>query len=253
MSKQIFETSAFAKEYFYDEPMIKTTSKFMKADLATYKMQSDPRGHCLIINNATTNEDCLRLKNGFNKEVIYFKDLFTRLGFIVEVHSNLSAQDILKLMKNVKKKTDFTNHDAFICIFFGHGNQNYVIGEDGFKVNLELMIGYLNNYHCPKLLKKPKIFILHTCNSTCQIFLEPIAPSNIPREIQALKKISEFKIIPTWTDTVIIYSPFVNSNLYFSPFVKEFGSLLCSSAFELSLHDILLQVRIKFVFHSNLI
>lgn len=245
LPKQLFETSSFAKEYFYDEPIIKTSSKFMNPDFTTYKMQSDPRGLCLIINNATTTQSCLRLKNGFVKEVNYFKDIFTKLGFSVEIHSNVNAAAICKLMKNLKNKIDFENHDAFVCVYFGHGNQHYVVGEDNFKLNLELMIGCMNNYHCPKLINKPKVFIVHTCNSSCQTFLEPIAPSNIPREVQALKKIADFKIIPTWTDTAVIYSPFENCNLYYSPFVKEFGLSLCNNAFELSLHDILMRVIIN--------
>ena len=248
LPRHMLENSSLMKEYFYDEPVIKTNSRFFEEDLATYRMQSDPRGLCLIINNATTKQDCLRLKNGFIKELKYFTDLYDQLGFTVETHSNVNARDILKLMKRVKSQTNFEAHDAFVCIFLGHGNQNYVIGEDNFKLNLELMIGYMNNYHCPALIKKPKIFIVHTCNSTCQQFLEPIAPSNIPREVQALKKISDFKIIPTWTDTVIIYSPFLNTNLYYSAFVKEFGLLICSNACDKPLHDILLQVRFAFYF-----
>lgn len=249
LPRHMFENnSSLMKEYFYDEPIIKTTSRFFEEDLATYRMQSDPRGYCLIINNATTKLDCLRLKNGFVKETNYFKDLFTKLGFIVEVHSNVNAKDILKLMKKASK-LNFVSHDAFVCIFLGHGNQNYVIGEDHFKLNLELMIGCMNNYHCPQLIKKPKIFIVHTCNSSCQQFFEPIPPSNIPRAVQGLKKISNFRVIPTWTDTVIIYSPHLNTNLYYSSFVKEFGLMLCSNACENSLHDILLQVG--FVFENE--
>jgi len=105
------------------------------------------------------------------------------------------------------------------------------------------MIGCMNNYHFPKLVNKPKIFIMHTCDSSCQTFFEPIPPSNIPREIKALKKLADFKIIPTWTDTVVIHSAFTNPNLYYSPFIKELGILICNNAFELSLHDILLETN----------
>ena len=248
LPKHMFENSSLMKEYFYDVPVIRTSSRFIAEDLATYRMQSDPRGYCLIINNATTTKDCLRLKNGFVREQNYLKDLFTKLGFIVETHSNLMAKDILKRMVKVKDNKISEKHDAFVFIFLGHGNQNYVIGEDLFKLNFELVIGHLNNYHCGKLMNKPKIFIVHTCNSNCQKFLEPIPPSNIPREMQALKKLDQFKIIPTWTDTVIIYSTFLNSDIYYSSFVKEFGRLLCSSAFEKSLHDILLEVGFRFLF-----
>lgn len=242
LPRHMFENSSLMKEYFYDAPVIRTSSCFMAEDLATYRMQSDPRGHCLIINNATTTKDCLRLKNGFVREQNYFKDIFTKLGFTVEMKSNLTAKEILKLMTKVKETKTFEKHDAFVFIFLGHGNRNYVIGEDLYKLNFELVIGHLNNFYCKKLMNKAKIFIVHTCNSTCQKFLEPIPPANIPREMQALKKLDNFKIIPTWTDTAIIYSAFLNSDIYYSPFVKEFGRLLCSSAFEKSLHEILLEV-----------
>jgi len=87
-------------------------------------MQSDPRGLCLIINNATTNQNCLKLKNGFVKEVIYLKDIFTQLGFYVEIQNQINAAAICKLMKNLKNRSDvdFNKHDAFVCIYLGHGN-----------------------------------------------------------------------------------------------------------------------------------
>ncbi|XP_077097337.1 caspase-22 [Siphateles boraxobius] len=67
-----------------------------------YKMDSYPRGLCVIINNENF-KDPKHKRNGSQKDVERLKDLFKYLGFLVEIKKDQTTYEIKQLMIDYSK------------------------------------------------------------------------------------------------------------------------------------------------------
>ncbi|XP_067295293.1 caspase-22 [Pseudorasbora parva] len=125
-----------------------------------YKMDSNPRGLCLIINNENfKNPDHKR--NGSQTDVESLTALFKELGFLVEIKKDQTASAIKQLMTNYSK--DRRHGDCFVCCVMSHGVETGVLGFDEQICPLIDITSPFNGDNCPSLIGKPKVFFIQAC------------------------------------------------------------------------------------------
>ncbi|XP_056116037.1 caspase-22 [Rhinichthys klamathensis goyatoka] len=125
-----------------------------------YKMDSNPRGLCVIINNENF-EDSGKKRNGSQKDVERLKDLFKYLGFLVEIKEDQTTSEIKQLMINYSKDPRHT--DCFVCCVMSHGNETGVEGCDGQICPLNDITSPFDGDNCTSLIGKPKVFFIQAC------------------------------------------------------------------------------------------
>ncbi|XP_055046107.2 caspase-3-like [Misgurnus anguillicaudatus] len=131
-----------------------------EAEQGEYKMDSTPRGLCVIINNKnfkTPKKD----RVGSECDVDSLQDAFKFLGFTVKTHQNLSADEMKTLMTQYSK--DDRHGDCFVCCVSSHGNQCGIIGIDEKTCPLKDITSPFNGVNCSSLIGKPKVFFIQAC------------------------------------------------------------------------------------------
>uniref|UniRef100_A0A667YNH8 Caspase 9, apoptosis-related cysteine peptidase n=1 Tax=Myripristis murdjan TaxID=586833 RepID=A0A667YNH8_9TELE len=138
--------------------------------IQSYKMDANPCGHCLIINNVDF-EPLSELSNrtGSNIDCDKLERRFKALNFIVDVKTNLKYKQIRHELSALSKK-DHSQYDCCVVIMLSHGTEvshnrfpGAVHGVDGPAVPVQLITNYLNGRHCPSLQGKPKLFFIQAC------------------------------------------------------------------------------------------
>lgn len=127
-----------------------------------YKMDSNPRGICLIVNNVTFETSSLPERKGSDKDAMRFRVIFKECGFHVESKRNLDAEKMKILFTQIAAQTK-RNHDALVVIVLSHGNETSVYGTDGIEVDLNEMLTHFDNINCKQLMGKPKFFAIQAC------------------------------------------------------------------------------------------
>ncbi|XP_035512006.1 caspase-9 [Morone saxatilis] len=138
--------------------------------IQTYKMDSSPCGHCLIINNVEfAPQSELSNRKGSNIDCDKLEHRFKALNFIVEVKTNLKQRQIKHELSALSKK-DHSQYDCCVVIMLSHGTEvshnrfpGAVFGVDGQYVPVQHITNYLNGQHCPSLQGKPKLFFIQAC------------------------------------------------------------------------------------------
>ncbi|KAF4112841.1 caspase-22 isoform X2 [Onychostoma macrolepis] len=128
-----------------------------------YKMDSNPRGLCVIINNENFGTP-KKKRNGSQKDVDALKALFECLGFLVEVEKDKTADQIKALM--AKYSNDPRHEDCFVCCVMSHGNKTGVQGSDGKICPLNDITSPFDGVNCSALIAKPKVFFIQACRGS---------------------------------------------------------------------------------------
>ncbi|XP_054625123.1 caspase-9-like isoform X2 [Dunckerocampus dactyliophorus] len=138
--------------------------------LQSYKMDSSPCGHCLIINNvAFEPQSELSDRSGSNIDCDKLERRFQALNFMVEVRTNLKQRKIKQELLDLSKK-DHSPYDCCVVIILSHGTEvshnrfpGAVYGVDGQYVQVQHITNYLDGKHCSSLQGKPKLFFIQAC------------------------------------------------------------------------------------------
>ncbi|XP_016321787.1 caspase-8-like isoform X3 [Sinocyclocheilus anshuiensis] len=136
-----------------------TTDKQSNLD-EEYKMDSNPRGLCVIINNENF-VDPENKRNGSQNDVDSLKAIFEFLVFLVEVKTDKTADQIKALMAKYSK--DARHGDCFVCCVMSHGNKSGVEGCDEQICPLNDITSPFDGDNCPALIGKPKVFFIQAC------------------------------------------------------------------------------------------
>ncbi|XP_078259683.1 caspase-8-like isoform X2 [Rhinoraja longicauda] len=131
--------------------------------LGSYKMENNPRGYCVIINNCTFEK--MPLRRGTEKDADRLKQIFTWLGFKVEIKNDLPAAEMKKKMDEYRRK-DHKPYDCFICCILTHGRKGFMCGTDDREVAIRDITSYFSASQCPSLQKKPKVFFIQACQGS---------------------------------------------------------------------------------------
>ncbi|XP_077535219.1 uncharacterized protein LOC144147059 isoform X2 [Haemaphysalis longicornis] len=128
-----------------------------------YRMENNPRGMCIIINNVNFH-DHQKPRDGSDIDADKMKSLFTNLYFEVTVNTNLTAQDMLNVLSNAAKAEQQRTADCLIVILMSHGSNDTIEGTDSKCLRLRNQVyGLFNNANCPALKGKPKLFFVQAC------------------------------------------------------------------------------------------
>ncbi|MEQ2197929.1 hypothetical protein XENOCAPTIV_005235 [Xenoophorus captivus] len=160
------EESIFADATPQREPPLSNDTEY-------YTLTNLPRGLCVIINNEIFTS--LNRRAGSDVDEDALRLLFTRFGFDVMTQNNLTAQEIIKTLKDLSQR-DFSVEDALVVCVLTHGGKGLVYGSDGEGMKLEELIEPFRNIYVPSLLGKPKLFFIQACQGEC--YQEAVCPCN---------------------------------------------------------------------------
>ncbi|XP_072306302.1 caspase-9 [Eucyclogobius newberryi] len=138
--------------------------------IQTYRMDSSPSGHCLIINNVEFEPRSeLSRRSGSNVDCDRLQRRFRDLNFTVQVKTDLRQKQIRQELSSLSKK-DHSSMDCCVVIILSHGTEvshnrfpGAVYGVDGLHVPVQNVTNFLNGQHCPSLQGKPKLFFIQAC------------------------------------------------------------------------------------------
>ena len=145
---------------------VKKTPEDAVDETDCYDMKRSPHGTVLIINNESFRSPCLSKRDGTAADVSSLQGLFRQLGFRCDtkkdIHNNVTAESMKKLVKKYAGG-DHSKHDAAIVCILSHGQNNTVYGVDGKEVRLDELVTSFYRKNAPTLNGKPKLFFIQAC------------------------------------------------------------------------------------------
>ncbi|XP_076838094.1 caspase-7-like [Brachyhypopomus gauderio] len=188
MNKRVEEnvSSSSRQENFSPSPL--------QHEKEEYAMSSEPRGVCVIISNENFTDAKLN-RPGSRKDADALEDVFRFLGFEVEVHKDLSAEKMKKLMLKYSKQQH--DGDCWVCCVLSHGNSEGVLGCEGNLCPTEDIFSPFNGKNCPSLLNKPKIFFIQACRGSkkqekCEVSDDSGPTPNTSKKFYTIPEDSDF-------------------------------------------------------------
>ncbi|XP_074047757.1 caspase-8 isoform X2 [Macrotis lagotis] len=141
-----------------------------KAQDNTYKMNSKPRGYCLIFNNFDFQQarkerlehQTLKDRKGTDVDAEALEKTFKELHFETVVFRDGTAKQIYKELNTFQQKSH-EDRDCFVCCFLSHGDRGIIYGTDGQEVAIRDMTSLFTSSNCPSLAGKPKVFFIQAC------------------------------------------------------------------------------------------
>ena len=153
----------------------------VKKLISEYRMESVPRGTCLIISNECFDPEDLSDRKGTDLDAKNLEETFRWLQFEVNTHSNLSAIDMWEVISQYSKKS-YDRYDCFVCCILSHGSSGgfyteiqgkpmflersgagSIYGTDGKLIPTECLRKLFLGSHCASLHGKPKLFFIQAC------------------------------------------------------------------------------------------
>ncbi|XP_061549485.1 caspase-8 isoform X2 [Phycodurus eques] len=127
-----------------------------------YPMNHIPCGLCVIINNEEFLGRRLNKRGGTREDEKALESLFSRFGFSVIVHSNLTAEEIREKLRIIASR-NFSEEDALVVCVLSHGEHGCVYGTDEEKVSLRELTQPFTSGLARTLAGKPKLFFIQAC------------------------------------------------------------------------------------------
>ncbi|XP_068427188.1 caspase-8-like [Clinocottus analis] len=127
-----------------------------------YDLYHQPRGLCVVINNEDFQGIMLRNRRGTQEDEKTLRTVFTRLGFTVLVHNNLTAEAIRQVLQELGSR-NFSDEDALVVCVLSHGEMGCVFGTDEQNVHIQELTRPFISRRAPTLTGKPKLFFIQAC------------------------------------------------------------------------------------------
>ncbi|KAM9380394.1 caspase-8 [Phaethornis superciliosus] len=146
------------------------TNGLSSQQLEAYKMTSQPRGVCLILNNhsfAKARETVPKLRSmkdrdGTDVDAEALRRVFSQLHFEVVEHKDLTAEQFRETV-NTYRCLDHKDKDCFVCCILSHGKKGIIYGVDGQEVPIQELTTSFTGENCHSLAGKPKVFFVQAC------------------------------------------------------------------------------------------
>ncbi|KAM9035491.1 caspase-8 [Sarcophilus harrisii] len=176
-----------------------------------YKMNSRPRGYCLIINNndfQRAREEKpeykkLNDRKGTDVDAEALKNTFKELHFEIVTLQDRTAKQIhqdLQIFQNKNHK----ERDCFVCCILSHGDKGTIYGTDGQEVAIRDLTSYFSSSNCVSLAGKPKVFFIQACQGrTMQGGLTLYTDSEQERESLEVDTLLQNECIPDEADFLL--------------------------------------------------
>ncbi|XP_034558144.1 caspase-8 [Notolabrus celidotus] len=155
--------SSYEEEIFTDaDPVIEPPSLPDETDY--YPLIHNPRGQCVVFNNEIFSNG-LGKRAGSEKDEEALRDVFGKLGFTVNVHHNLTADDMLKEVNELSQRSFLTEDVLVVCVL-SHGELGSVYGTDEKEVPIKKLTVPFTSGQVPSLAGKPKLFFIQACQGS---------------------------------------------------------------------------------------
>ncbi|XP_061231708.1 caspase-1-like isoform X2 [Neopsephotus bourkii] len=110
----------------------------------------------------------LRRRDGAEVDVQGMTKLLEGLGYVVDVHRNLSSEEMATIMTDFASCKEHHTSDSTFLVFMSHGVKAGICGtksrdEATDILSLSTIYEKFNNQHCQALLGKPKVVIIQSC------------------------------------------------------------------------------------------
>ncbi|XP_074888500.1 caspase-1-like isoform X1 [Buteo buteo] len=192
----------------------------------------------------------LSRRDGAEVDVKGMTELLEGLGYIVDIHCNLTSQGMATVMKDFADHKDHWTSDSTFLVFMSHGVRAGLCGtkstgETTDILSLDTIYEKFNNKHCRGLLGKPKLVIIQSCRGDKVGFVvvsdsaDPAMPASssahtIPAGLEddAICEVhleSDFATLHSSTpDTVSWRSPKTGS-IFIQRLIEQFRNHACNS------------------------
>nr|XP_046215266.1 caspase-8 isoform X2 [Oncorhynchus gorbuscha] len=146
-----------------DQVTTSPTQSWKTSEMEHYSMTCNPRGTCLIINNYHfMGFSGLTDRPGTEQDEKALHNVFSRLGFKVEVCSDLTEKTMLGAVEELAGRSHI-QADALVVCVLSHGEKGCVLGTDGGGVPIRSLTQPFTSKQCPSLMGKPKLFFIQAC------------------------------------------------------------------------------------------
>ncbi|XP_043549334.1 caspase-8-like isoform X3 [Chiloscyllium plagiosum] len=139
--------------------------------IEVYKMNSEPLGICLILNNKLFPGTNLNERKGTDCDAEKLTQVFKMLGFNIVREDNLTVKRMEEVLLTYQT---FDHNDCFVCCILSHGEKDAVVGTDGELLPIKKIRSMFSGSQCCSLLEKPKVFFIQACQGqdsqrACQV------------------------------------------------------------------------------------
>ncbi|XP_050722646.1 uncharacterized protein LOC127001684 isoform X3 [Eriocheir sinensis] len=162
-------------------------TQIMQSDLEYPHDKQLPPGRVYVFNyiyfhhnTRQTVED----RMGAKEDSKNLKETFTKLGYEVRLHEDLTAEDTMKEVETIKKDRTLKATQACFFFFLSHGtNSKEFLAADGKRLNLDQLRNEFTNDRCPALAGKPTIFMTNYCRGNNEERMQTDGLVSVPRDI----------------------------------------------------------------------
>uniref|UniRef100_A0A8B9FBJ1 Caspase-1-like protein n=1 Tax=Amazona collaria TaxID=241587 RepID=A0A8B9FBJ1_9PSIT len=110
----------------------------------------------------------LSRRDGAEVDVQGMTNLLEGLGYVVDIHLNLSSEEMAAVMTDFADHKEHRTSDSTFLVFMSHGVRAGLCGtksrdEATDILSLNTIYEKFNNQHCQALLGKPKVVIIQSC------------------------------------------------------------------------------------------
>lgn len=129
-----------------------------------YKMKSNPRGLCLIINNTKFDEYAdLKQRDGSEADCLNLQKLFVSLRYTVTTMRNTTAEMLKAQVKAFATRPEHKQFDSVVVCILSHGVPGKIYGIDGELISITELTSAFNGQNAKDLIGKPKLFFIQAC------------------------------------------------------------------------------------------
>ncbi|KAM8743298.1 caspase-3-like [Acanthopagrus schlegelii] len=185
-----------------------------------WRGQMGHRGECnraVLVSVAQFDQGVgLTRRPGVKKDVKELHSTLSKLGFKVDVHSDLSADEIYELFHTESRRPV---KDCFLAVLSSHGEEGCVFGADGKPVQLSQIFSYFDN---ESMEKKAKVFLVQACRG---LALDPgveVDSADGSRE----SSFSQYLSLPV--DTTVMYATAPGYGAFMHPLGSVFLQTFCT-------------------------
>ncbi|KAK3104537.1 hypothetical protein FSP39_004519 [Pinctada imbricata] len=131
-------------------------------EIHSYRMNSNPRGLALIINNKKFKDMQERL--GTEKDGDRLKVMFHTMGCGVKMINDATLTEMKRHLREFATHEDLDKVDCLFVVLLSHGKENGgVCGTDGHDISGQEIMEIFSAQNCPAMINKPKMFIINAC------------------------------------------------------------------------------------------
>ena len=123
-------------------------------------------GECVIINIEKFTDPKFKNRVGSNKDAENIKSTFDAMGFHTIVKTDLRSAELFRYLKEKSLDQKLNKVGIFVCFLMSHGDEGWISGSDGDKIEIDAIVTNFKNNQCMPLQGKPKLFFVQACKES---------------------------------------------------------------------------------------